>query len=79
MEKTSKEFFRESYPLKFWPHSELSSLDGDDHIQFERNFEKLEFLEYAYLCFSSIFSALCEKQGSVQEVENHDLHDRIGA
>jgi len=50
-------FYHRFYPVKFERYNELSFLDANDHMQFERIFGKLKFLEYAYLCSSSIFSA----------------------
>jgi len=71
-------FYHRFYPVKFEQHNELSFLDIKDHMQLERIFWKLEFLEYAYLCSSSIFSAQ-EKQVSVEEAKCQDLLDWIGA
>jgi len=71
-------FYHRFYLVRFEQHNELSFLDAKDHIQFERIFGKLEFLEYAYLCSSSIFSTH-EKQVSVEEAKCHDLLDWIGA
>jgi len=72
-------FYHRFYLEKFEQHNELSFLDAKDHMQFERIFGKLEFLEYAYLCSSSIFSAQYEKQVSIVEAKCHNLLDWIGA
>jgi len=72
-------FYHRFYLVKFEQHNELSFSDAMDHMQFESIFGKLEFLEYAYLCSSSIFSAQYEKQVSVKEAKCQDLLDWIGA
>ncbi len=71
-------FYHRFYLVRFEQRNELSFLDAKDHMQFERIFGKLEFLEYAYLCSSSIFSTH-EKQVSVEEAKCQDLLDWIGA
>ena len=48
-----------------------------DHKQFESIFGKPEFLEYAYLWFSSIYSAQHQKQISVEEVRCQDSFDQL--
>ena len=48
-----------------------------DHKQFESIFGKPEFLKYAYLCSSSICSAQCQKQISVEEASYQDSFDRL--
>jgi len=70
-------FDHKFYLVRFEQCNELSFLSEKDHMQFERIFGKLEFLEYAYLCSSSIFSAH-EKQASVEEAKSQDLHEWIG-
>jgi len=72
------EFYHRFYLVRFEQRNGLSFIDAKDHMQFERIFGKLEFLEYAYLYSSSIFSQH-EKQASVEEAKCRDLHDRIGA
>jgi len=67
------------YLVKFEQHSKLSVVDVRGHMLFQRMFEKLKFLEYAYLWSSSIFSAQYEKQVSVEEENCQDLLDWIGA
>ena len=49
--------------------------DARDHKQFESIFGKPEFLEYAYLCSSSICSAQYQKQILVGEASYQDSFD----
>jgi hypothetical protein len=50
-------FYHKFFLEESGPHNKLSFTDAMDHMQFERIFGKLEFLKYAYLCSSSVFSA----------------------
>jgi len=72
-------FYHRFYLVKFEKHNELFFLDSNDHMLFERIFGKFEFLEYAYLFSSLIFSAQYEKQVLVEEAKCQDLLDWIGA